>query len=124
MSARFCGACPIPWQEKCGANFITRAENLPDHRIFPELITGRRVLSLEKENAGFFTSAVVNCHPHPLHIMKSLLLIPVLGLVLATSSCRSSTPLDPNTMKPNEHCLPENVQPAPASGPRHTTIWQ
>ncbi|MCX6865370.1 MAG: hypothetical protein NTV46_03980 [Verrucomicrobia bacterium] len=56
--------------------------------------------------------------------MKSLLLIPVLGLVLAASSCRTSTPLDPITMKPTEHCLPENVQPTPSSGPRHSTIWQ
>jgi len=38
--------------------------------------------------------------------MKSLLLIPVLGLALFAASCRTTTPLDPMTMKPSAHCLP------------------
>ena len=42
--------------------------------------------------------------------MKSLLLIPSLGLVLLTASCRTMTPLDPMTMKPSAHCLPEHFQ--------------
>ena len=40
--------------------------------------------------------------------MKSLLLIPVLGLALFAASCRTMTPLDPMTMKPSAHCLPEH----------------
>jgi hypothetical protein len=39
--------------------------------------------------------------------MKSLLLIPVLGFVLFANSCRTATPIDPNTMKPSSQCLPE-----------------
>ncbi|MEI8039687.1 MAG: hypothetical protein WCJ14_15000 [Verrucomicrobiota bacterium] len=47
--------------------------------------------------------------------MKSLLLIPILGLALCGSSCRTLTPVDPNTMQPSGHCLPENVHPAPST---------
>lgn len=42
--------------------------------------------------------------------MKFLLLIPVLGLVFGTLSCRTLTPLDPMTMKPSERCLPEHLR--------------
>ncbi len=41
--------------------------------------------------------------------MKSILLLPVAGFVLLCCSCRTKTPIDPNTMKPSERCLPENV---------------
>ncbi len=41
-------------------------------------------------------------------MMKTLILIPILGIVCLASSCRTVTPLDPMTMKPAEHCLPEN----------------
>ena len=51
--------------------------------------------------------------------MKTLLLIPVLGLALCACSCRTSTPLDPNTMKPSDRCLPEHLHPA--SGAIHAT---
>ncbi len=45
--------------------------------------------------------------------MKSLLLlIPALGITLIASACRTSTPIDPNTMKPSSRCLPENIHPA------------
>lgn len=43
--------------------------------------------------------------------MKSLLLLPLLGLVFLTSSCRTVTPLDPMTMKQCCKCLPENFRP-------------
>jgi len=43
--------------------------------------------------------------------MKSLLLIPVLGLALFAVSCRTMTPLDPMTMKPTTHCLPGHFHP-------------
>ena len=46
--------------------------------------------------------------------MKSLLLIPILGLALFGSSCRTLTPIDPDTMKPSDRCLPEHVSSAPA----------
>jgi hypothetical protein len=48
--------------------------------------------------------------------MKILLLIAVLGVALFASSCRTSTPLDPNTMEPSARCLPENVRPGPVYG--------
>jgi hypothetical protein len=38
--------------------------------------------------------------------MKILLFIPVLGIALFASSCRTVTPLDPMTMKQSERCLP------------------
>jgi len=56
--------------------------------------------------------------------MKSLLLIPALGLALFTSACRTSTPIDPNTLKPSERCQPENVTPMPTRGVPYKTIWQ
>jgi hypothetical protein len=40
--------------------------------------------------------------------MKSLLLVPLLGLVFIASSCRTVTPLDPMTMRQSCKCLPEN----------------
>lgn len=43
--------------------------------------------------------------------MKFLLLIPAVGLALIASSCRTTTPLDPNTLKPSERCLPECHRP-------------
>ncbi len=41
--------------------------------------------------------------------MKHLLL-PALGLVLFTSSCRTAIPLDPMTMKASCRCLPEHFK--------------
>jgi hypothetical protein len=58
--------------------------------------------------------------PTPSHLMKSLLLIPILSIALFASAChnfhpiRTLTPVDPNTMKPSDRCLPGNVQPAPS----------
>lgn len=43
--------------------------------------------------------------------MKITLLIPVLALALFATSCRTSTPIDPMTMKPSERCLPGNLTP-------------
>jgi hypothetical protein len=39
--------------------------------------------------------------------MKILLLIPVVGLALFASSCRTVTPVDPMTGKQSERCLPD-----------------
>lgn len=39
--------------------------------------------------------------------MKTILILPLFGLVLFTASCRTETPLDPMTMKPSERCLPD-----------------
>lgn len=52
--------------------------------------------------------------PIPSQPMKSLFLISALGLALAASSCRTLTPLDPNTLKPSDQCLPDHLRPAPA----------
>jgi hypothetical protein len=41
--------------------------------------------------------------------MKILLFVPVLALL--ASSCRTSTPLDPMTMKPSCRCLPGGCDP-------------
>jgi hypothetical protein len=38
--------------------------------------------------------------------MKTILILPLLGLVLFAASCRTETPIDPMTMKPSERCLP------------------
>jgi hypothetical protein len=43
--------------------------------------------------------------------MKSLLLLPLLGLALFSSSCRTVATLDPMTMKPSCKCLPGNFRP-------------
>lgn len=43
--------------------------------------------------------------------MKTILILPLFGLVLFTASCRTQTPIDPMTMKPTERCLPENMAP-------------
>jgi hypothetical protein len=40
--------------------------------------------------------------------MKITLFISVLATALFASSCRTDTPLDPNTMKPSEQCLPHH----------------
>ena len=48
--------------------------------------------------------------------MKILLLIPVLGIALFASSCRTVTPIDPMTMKQSERCLPENYPPGTIHG--------
>lgn len=45
--------------------------------------------------------------------MKLILLIPVLGLALLAGACRTLTPIDPNTMKPSDRCLPTPQQAAP-----------
>jgi len=47
--------------------------------------------------------------------MKLLLLIPALGLALCASSCRTTTPVDPMTMKPSGRCLPEYSHPIHAT---------
>ena len=39
--------------------------------------------------------------------MKTILILPLFGLVLFTASCRTETPIDPMTMKPSERCLPD-----------------
>lgn len=39
--------------------------------------------------------------------MKTILILPLIGLVLFTASCRTETPIDPMTMKPSERCLPQ-----------------
>lgn len=44
--------------------------------------------------------------------MKYLLLLPLIGLAVGMSSCRTSTPVDPMTGHPSERCLPGNVGPA------------
>jgi hypothetical protein len=44
--------------------------------------------------------------------MKILLLIPVVGLALFASSCRTVTPTDPMTGKQSERCLPGGCQAA------------
>jgi len=49
----------------------------------------------------------------PSHLMKFLILIPALGLALAASSCRTITPIDPNTMRPSDQCMPHHLRPAP-----------
>jgi len=69
-----------------------------------------------EEIAGVFRPVVLKGHPHPRYIMKFLLLVPVLGLAFFASSCRTSTPIDPNTMRQTERCLPENFHVAPPTG--------
>ena len=53
--------------------------------------------------------------------MKYLLLIPVLGLTLCASACRTSMPLDPNTLEPSTRCLPENYPHRVHYGTIHAT---
>jgi hypothetical protein len=48
--------------------------------------------------------------------MKILLLIPVIGIALFASSCRTVTPLDPMTMQPSQRCLPGGEQPGTVEG--------
>ena len=43
--------------------------------------------------------------------MKFLLLLPILSLVVFTSSCRTLKPVDPMTGEPSCRCLPENFRP-------------
>ncbi|MCU0749513.1 MAG: hypothetical protein MUF13_08210 [Akkermansiaceae bacterium] len=38
--------------------------------------------------------------------MKYLLLLPLIGLAVGLSSCRTLTPVDPMTGKPSGRCLP------------------
>jgi hypothetical protein len=56
--------------------------------------------------AGVFRQNLLIIQPHPTDPMKKLLFIPILGLALFASSCRTVTPLDPMTMKQSERCLP------------------
>jgi hypothetical protein len=45
--------------------------------------------------------------PHPDNTpMKTILILPLFGLVLFTASCRTETPIDPMSMQPSVHCLP------------------
>jgi len=53
--------------------------------------------------------------------MKSLLLLPILGLAFFASSCRTVAPLDPMTLKPSCRCLPEHFH-AGATCPHHLVI--
>lgn len=46
--------------------------------------------------------------PHPMTLMKTLLLLPILALAFVTNSCRTVTPIDPMTMKQSCRCLPEH----------------
>lgn len=46
--------------------------------------------------------------PEPEH-MKYLLILPLIGLALAASSCRTSTPIDPMNGKPSDRCLPAHT---------------
>lgn len=39
--------------------------------------------------------------------MKTLVCIPLFGLVLASVSCRTEMPIDPMTMDPSTRCLPD-----------------
>ncbi len=48
--------------------------------------------------------------------MKFPLLVPVM-IALVSVSCRTTTPLDPNTFEPSSRCLPENVSPAGTGEP-------
>jgi hypothetical protein len=48
--------------------------------------------------------------------MKPLLFIPIIGLALFASSCRTVTPLDPMTMKQSERCLPDGTSGGHVSG--------
>ncbi len=43
--------------------------------------------------------------------MKITLFLAALTLALFASSCRTSTPIDPNTGEPSARCLPENLHP-------------
>ena len=45
--------------------------------------------------------------------MKILLSITTLAIVLFSSSCRTSTPIDPNTMEPSTRCLPAPTRCTP-----------
>jgi hypothetical protein len=42
--------------------------------------------------------------------MKYLMLFPLLALASLSSSCRTTLPLDPMTMRPTCCCLPENFR--------------
>lgn len=53
--------------------------------------------------------------------MKSLLLIPILGLAFFASSCRTVTPVDPMTGKQTCRCLPGNFH-ADGSCCKHLVI--
>lgn len=43
-------------------------------------------------------------------MMKTLILLPIIGFAFFSSSCRTVTPLDPMTLQPAQKCLPENLQ--------------
>ncbi len=49
-------------------------------------------------------------------MMKTLILIPILGFACLASSCRTVTPLDPMTMQPAQKCMPENFPHSGYSG--------
>jgi hypothetical protein len=65
--------------------------------------------------AGLFHQITLIKCPHPFTPMKILLLVPAV-IALFSASCRTTTPLDPNTFQPSTRCLPENVSPHADSG--------
>jgi hypothetical protein len=52
--------------------------------------------------------------------MKYLLLLPLIAIGFANSSCRTVTPIDPMTMQQSCECLPENFRP---DGSCHEQIY-
>jgi hypothetical protein len=76
-----------------------------------------RVHHLPKSFLEFFRK---DCYesPTPYETMKYLLFIPLIGLALGVSSCRTFTPVDPMTGQPSARCLPEN------SGPQVTRSYK
>jgi hypothetical protein len=51
--------------------------------------------------------------------MKTILIIQAICLAVVASSCRTSIPLDPNTMKPSCRCMPHKYQATPPEGCGH-----
>jgi hypothetical protein len=102
---------------------MAAAACLPWSSGFPRESPATRGFSRKEieEIAGVFPPELLLGHPHPRYTMKFLLFIPVLGLAFFASSCRTSTPIDPNTMKPTEQCLPQNFHVAPPTGAVHAT---
>jgi hypothetical protein len=57
-----------------------------------------------------FSVKSVSLGSHSNDLMKFLLLIPLVGVALATLSCRTLGSIDPMTMKPSERCLPDHLR--------------
>lgn len=108
LSAAICGADPMEWQAKCSANFT----HSPACSRIPRKIHGSARFSPTRE-CWSFRFEESKSHLNPINPMKSLLLIPCLGFVLFVNSCRTATPIDPNTMNPSTRCLPDRYHAAP-----------